>query len=68
MIHEKKLSVIKDIVPLLEKIAKSGKALIIIAEDIEEMRSAHLSSINSVVPYNALLSRRLGLVIEGRRC
>ena len=35
LIHEKKLSVIKDIVPLLEKIAKSGKALIIIAEDIE---------------------------------
>ena len=35
LIHEKKLSVIKDLVPLLEKIAKSGKALIIIAEDIE---------------------------------
>lgn len=35
LIHEKKLSVIKDIVPLLEKIAKSGRALIIIAEDIE---------------------------------
>ncbi|MBM4065011.1 MAG: chaperonin GroEL [Planctomycetes bacterium] len=35
LIHEKKLSVIKDLVPLLEKIAKSGRALIIIAEDIE---------------------------------
>ncbi|HHT9115067.1 MAG: chaperonin GroEL [Planctomycetes bacterium] len=35
LIHEKKLSVIKDLLPLLEKIAKSGKALIIIAEDIE---------------------------------
>ena len=35
LIHEKKLSAIKDLVPLLEKIAKSGKALIIIAEDIE---------------------------------
>jgi len=35
LIYEKKLSVIKDLVPLLEKIAKSGKALIIIAEDIE---------------------------------
>ncbi len=35
LIHEKKLSVIKELVPLLEKIAKSGKALIIIAEDIE---------------------------------
>ncbi|MCC7213051.1 MAG: chaperonin GroEL [Candidatus Brocadia sp.] len=35
LIHEKKLSVIKDLVPLLEKIAKSGKALILIAEDVE---------------------------------
>ena len=35
LIYEKKLSVIKDLVPLLEKIAKSSKALIIIAEDVE---------------------------------
>lgn len=35
LIYEKKLSVIKEMVPLLEKIAKSGKALVIIAEDIE---------------------------------
>ncbi len=35
LIHEKKLSAIKDLVPLLEKIAKSGRALIIIAEDVE---------------------------------
>lgn len=35
LIHEKKLSAIKDLVPLLEKIAKSGRALIVIAEDAE---------------------------------
>lgn len=35
LIYEKKLSTIKDLVPLLEKIAKSGKALIVIAEDVE---------------------------------
>ncbi|TVL99844.1 MAG: chaperonin GroEL [Candidatus Brocadia sp. WS118] len=35
LIYEKKLSAIKDLVPLLEKIAKSSKALIIIAEDLE---------------------------------
>ncbi|KAB2832063.1 MAG: chaperonin GroEL, partial [Candidatus Brocadia sp.] len=35
LIYEEKLSVIKDLVPLLEKIAKSSKALIIIAEDVE---------------------------------
>ncbi len=35
LVYEKKISSIKDFVPLLEKIAKSGKALIILAEDVE---------------------------------
>ncbi|MBM4053552.1 MAG: chaperonin GroEL [Planctomycetes bacterium] len=35
LIHEKKISNIKDLVPLLEKIARSGKALLVIAEDLE---------------------------------
>jgi len=34
-IYEKKLSSIKDIVPLLEKIAQSGKPLVIVAEEVE---------------------------------
>ncbi len=35
LIHEKKISSMKDILPLLEQISKSGKPLVIIAEEIE---------------------------------
>jgi chaperonin GroEL len=35
LIHEKKISSMKDLLPLLEQIARSGKPLLIIAEEIE---------------------------------
>ena len=35
LIHEKKISAIKELVPLLEKVSQSGRPLVIIAEDIE---------------------------------
>ena len=35
LIHEKKISNMKDLLPLLEQIARSGKPLIIVAEEVE---------------------------------
>src|SRR2546426_2891319 len=35
LIHEKKLSVMKEMLPLLEQVARAGKPLLIIAEDVE---------------------------------
>jgi chaperonin GroEL len=35
LIHEKKISSIKDLLPILGKVAEAGKALLIISEDVE---------------------------------
>jgi len=35
LIHEKKVTVMKDMVPLLEEVSRSGKPLLVIAEDVE---------------------------------
>jgi chaperonin GroEL len=35
LIHEKKLSSLKNLLPLLERVAQSGQALLVVAEDVE---------------------------------
>ena len=68
LINEKKISNMKDLLPMLEQVAKMGKPLMIIAEDVDGEAWQRWLSTNCEAPCRLLPSKHPALAIDAKPC